>query len=63
MEVDQETLEPTKKLGTAALDWCREIGSQAETLDDVLNGPDIKVRQALQYFTNQNADATLSTVQ
>merc|ERR1712059_43206 len=49
VEVNNETMEPTNKLSSAARDWCREIaGSSALTVEDVLNGPDTKIMRHIQ---------------
>jgi len=48
VEVDPDTLEPKSKLADAALDWAREQGSKAETLEDVLRGPDKVLMEAVQ---------------
>jgi len=48
VEVDNETLEPKSKLERDTLEWCKEQGSKAETLDDVLRGPDTIVMEAIQ---------------
>lgn len=48
VEADNETLEPKSKLQRDTLDWCKEQGSKAETLDDVLRGPDTIVMEAIQ---------------
>jgi len=47
VEVDNETLEPKSKLERNTLEWCKEQGSKAETLDDVLR-PDNIVMEAIQ---------------
>jgi len=47
-EVDSETMEPKSKLSSDTVDWCKEQGSKAETLDDVLAGPDTVVMEAIQ---------------
>jgi len=48
VEVDSDTLEPKSKLERDTLEWCKEQGSKAETLDDVLRGPDTIVMEAIQ---------------
>jgi len=48
VEIDNETLEPKSKLERDTLEWCKEQGSKAETLDDVLRGPDTIVMEAIQ---------------
>ena len=41
-------MEPKSKLSSDTVDWCKEQGSKAETLDDVLAGPDTVVMEAIQ---------------
>ena len=41
-------MEPKSKLERNTLEWCKEQGSKAETLDDVLRGPDTIVMEAIQ---------------
>jgi len=48
VEVNPDTLEPSNKLSSAARDWCRSVGSNANTVEDVLRGPDYKVMKGLQ---------------
>jgi len=47
-DVNMETMEPTDNLTVATKDWCRSKGSNAETVQDVLEGPDSKVMAAIQ---------------
>lgn len=47
-DVNLETMEPTDSLSLATKDWCRSVGSEAETVQDVLEGPDGKVMSAIQ---------------
>jgi len=59
VEVDQETLEPKSKLTEDTIQWCKSIGSKAETIDDVLTGPDISVMEAIQKgIDSYNSKAT-----
>jgi len=48
VEVNTDTMEPTNKLSSAARDWCRSVGSNANTVEDILRGPDHRVMKALQ---------------
>jgi len=48
VEVDPDTLEPSGRLSSAAKDWCRSQGSQANTVQDVLEGPDLAVMRGIQ---------------
>jgi len=48
LEVNEETLEPTSKLATSTIEWCKEQGSKVETLEDVLAGPETEVMDGIQ---------------
>eukprot|EP00090_Calanus_glacialis_P001655 TRINITY_DN1118_c0_g1_i1.p1 TRINITY_DN1118_c0_g1~~TRINITY_DN1118_c0_g1_i1.p1 ORF type:complete len:660 (-),score=151.24 TRINITY_DN1118_c0_g1_i1:339-2318(-) len=48
VEVNTDTMEPTNKLSSAARDWCRSVGSNANTIEDILRGPDNRVMKGLQ---------------
>eukprot|EP00092_Neocalanus_flemingeri_P011916 GFUD01012848.1.p1 GENE.GFUD01012848.1~~GFUD01012848.1.p1 ORF type:complete len:668 (-),score=205.23 GFUD01012848.1:491-2494(-) len=48
VEVNPDTMEPSNKLSSAAKDWCRSVGSNASTVEDVLTGPDPRVMRAIQ---------------
>merc|ERR1712127_255390 len=48
VEVDTETMEPSGRLSIAAKDWCRSVGSQASTVQEVLEGPDLAVMRNIQ---------------
>ena len=48
VEVDPDTMEPSSQLTPAALDWCRAVGSKANTVEDVLTGPDGNVMRGIQ---------------
>eukprot|EP00092_Neocalanus_flemingeri_P023238 GFUD01025198.1.p1 GENE.GFUD01025198.1~~GFUD01025198.1.p1 ORF type:complete len:664 (+),score=168.76 GFUD01025198.1:121-2112(+) len=48
VEVNSDTLEPSNKLSSAARDWCRSVGSNASTVEDILTGPDYRVMKAIQ---------------
>lgn len=48
VEVDPDTMEPSGRLTRIARDWCRSVGSQASTVQDVLEGPDLAVMRGLQ---------------
>lgn len=41
--LDETTELPTNVLTKASVDWCRSVGSDAKTVDDILSGPDAKV--------------------
>eukprot|EP00095_Tigriopus_kingsejongensis_P001487 snap_masked-scaffold124_size330879-processed-gene-1.10 protein:Tk01487 transcript:snap_masked-scaffold124_size330879-processed-gene-1.10-mRNA-1 annotation:"long-chain-fatty-acid-- ligase acsbg2" len=64
VEVDVDTLEPKPELAAGALDWCKEIGSKAKTIDEAAN--DELVRKALQEGvdrTNQQATSNAQRIQ
>jgi len=48
VEVDTETMEPTGKLSSAARDWVQAQGSNATTVQEVLEGPDVSVMRGIQ---------------
>lgn len=48
VDVDPDTMEPSSNLTPAALDWCRSVGSEASTVEDIVNGPDGKVMKGIQ---------------
>ena len=48
VEVDPETLETSSNLSSADRGWCRSVGSQASTVEDILEGPDYLVMKAVQ---------------
>jgi len=48
VEVNPDTMEPSNKLTMAARDWCRSVGSNANSIEDVLAGPDHRVMKAIQ---------------
>lgn len=41
--VDETTELPTSKLTSCSMEWCKAVGSEAKTVDDILSGPDAKV--------------------
>jgi len=48
VEVDPDTMQPSSNLTPAALDWCRSVGSNANTVEDILSGPDANVMRGIQ---------------
>lgn len=40
--------EPQDTLSPACIDWCRSVGSSANTIQDILAGPDANVMRAIQ---------------
>lgn len=64
VEVDADTLEPTDKLASAAVDWCKEIGSKAKTVDEAINDPAVtKAIQSSMDRVNGNATSNAQRVQ
>ena len=64
VDVDADTLEPTNKLASAAVDWCKEIGSKAKTVEEAIADPAVK--KALQGAidrVNTNATSNAQRVQ
>lgn len=47
-EVDEATMMPTDKLTAAAIEWCRSVGSEANTLSDILDKKDKTVLTEIQ---------------
>ncbi|KAF4521073.1 hypothetical protein B566_EDAN012372 [Ephemera danica] len=47
-ETNLDTGEPLDKLSSGALAWCREVGSSAITVQEIMKGPDAKVMKALE---------------
>jgi long-chain-fatty-acid--CoA ligase ACSBG len=62
-DVNVETMEPTNNLTGATRDWCRSVGSQANTVEDVLKGPDRKVMAAIQRGIDRVNAAAVSNAQ
>jgi len=48
VEVNPDTLEPSRRLTGSAIDWCRSVGSQANTVDDIIKRPDTRVMRGIQ---------------
>ncbi|XP_033490950.2 long-chain-fatty-acid--CoA ligase ACSBG1 isoform X1 [Epinephelus lanceolatus] len=56
---DKETTEPTEELSSEAVEFCRQLGSQATKVSDITEGKDKDVHQAIQEGINRvNAAAT-----
>ncbi|XP_068234433.1 long-chain-fatty-acid--CoA ligase ACSBG2-like [Palaemon carinicauda] len=47
-DIDPTTGLPLDTLAPGTVKWCREIGSQANTIQDILEGPDENVMKAIQ---------------
>ena len=66
VDIDVESGEPTDKLTPACVEWCRSIGSTANTIHDVLSGPDANVMKAIQEgidATNKSATSNAQKIQ
>ncbi|KAJ4937690.1 hypothetical protein JOQ06_002322 [Pogonophryne albipinna] len=56
---DTETMEPTEELSGEAVQFCRQLGSQATTVSDVIEGKDKEVYRTIQEAINRvNSTAT-----
>ena len=47
-EIDPDTTEPSDKLASVTLEWCKSIGSDAKVLGDLMDGKDQAVLKAIQ---------------
>ncbi|XP_066996570.2 very long-chain-fatty-acid--CoA ligase bubblegum isoform X2 [Anabrus simplex] len=47
-EMNTETGEPLDELSPMVKAWCNSVGSSAEKVSDIINGPDVKVMTAIQ---------------
>merc|ERR1712209_66219 len=63
VDVDPDTMEPSNKLTSAALDWCRSVGSNANTVQDVLKGPDSNIMRGIQAGTDAANKEAVSNAQ
>ena len=61
VEMDNDTLEPKQTLSEACLDWCKEIGSKAKTVEEA-NADEI-VRKAIQQGLDRVNQAATSNAQ
>lgn len=43
-----DTGDPLDTLSPACIEWCRSVGSSANTIQDILAGPDANVMRAIQ---------------
>jgi long-chain-fatty-acid--CoA ligase ACSBG len=62
-EMDLETGEPLEELAPVTKQWCKELGLEASTVKDVLNGPNKQVMDAIQKGINQANVKAISTAQ
>ena len=63
-DIDTETLAPFDTLTSDAISWCREHGSDAKTVDDVIN--DVKLNDVIQRGFdeyNRNAKSRVQRIQ
>ena len=63
VDVNLETMAPTRALTVAARDWCRSVGSEAATVEDVLDGPDRAVMAGIQAGLDRVNDGAVSNAQ
>uniref|UniRef100_A0AAQ6AGX4 Long-chain-fatty-acid--CoA ligase ACSBG1 n=1 Tax=Amphiprion ocellaris TaxID=80972 RepID=A0AAQ6AGX4_AMPOC len=61
--VDTETMEPTEELSVEAVDFCRQLGSQATKVSDIIERKDKEVYQAIQEGINRVNSAATSHAQ
>uniref|UniRef100_T1JCU5 long-chain-fatty-acid--CoA ligase n=1 Tax=Strigamia maritima TaxID=126957 RepID=T1JCU5_STRMM len=63
-EVNMETYVPTNQLTITARHWCHEVGSQAQTVTEILDLPETKVLSAIQAKINEyNTEYAVSNAQ
>ncbi|KAM9754063.1 long-chain-fatty-acid--CoA ligase ACSBG1 [Menidia menidia] len=60
---DAETMEPTEELSLEAVEFCRQLGSQASKVSDIIEGRDKEVHQAVQEGINRVNSAAISNAQ
>ncbi|XP_047452923.1 long-chain-fatty-acid--CoA ligase ACSBG1 isoform X2 [Mugil cephalus] len=58
-----ETMEPTEELSAEAVEFCRELGSQATNVSDIIEGRDKDVYQAIQEGIDRVNSAATSNAQ
>lgn len=58
--MDTATEAPTRKLTASAIEWCRSVGSNASTVDEILKGPDAKVMEAIQAGIDKSNKGSVS---
>lgn len=63
VEVNTETLEPTNLLSEAAKSWCRMIGSDVQTVEDIIENMDGKVLEAIQEGMDKANKVAVSNAQ
>lgn len=60
--MDMETYTPLDTLSDISIQWCRSVGSDAKTVQDILRKPDMKVMTAIQQGINRANEKTVSNV-
>ncbi|KAM9376062.1 long-chain-fatty-acid--CoA ligase ACSBG2 [Pholidichthys leucotaenia] len=58
-----ETMEPTEELSIEAVEFCKQLGSQATKVSDITGGRDKEVHQAIQEGINRVNSAATSNAQ
>jgi long-chain-fatty-acid--CoA ligase ACSBG len=58
-----ETGEPLEELAPVTKQWCKQLGLEASTVKDVLNGPNKQVVDAIQKGINQANFKAISSAQ
>lgn len=62
-EMNLETGEPLEELAPVTKQWCKELGLEARTMKDVLDGPNKQVMDAIQKGINQANAKAISNAQ
>lgn len=60
---DTETMEPTEELSPEAVEFCKQLGSQATTMSDIIGGKDKEVYRAVQEGIDRVNSAAVSNAQ
>ncbi|XP_041795274.1 long-chain-fatty-acid--CoA ligase ACSBG1 [Chelmon rostratus] len=60
---DTETMEPTEELSPEAVEFCKQLGSQATKVSDIIGGKDKEVYRAIQEGINRVNSAAISNAQ
>ncbi|KAM7414601.1 hypothetical protein PAMA_019424 [Pampus argenteus] len=60
---DTETMEPTEELSLEAVEYCRQLGSQATMVSDIIEGKDKDVYRAIQEGIDRVNSAATSNAQ
>jgi len=62
-EMDLDSGESLDELSAACIEWCQGVGSSAQTVYDILSGPDAKVMRAIQDGIDRTNKAAPSNAQ